>query len=224
MEKVTIPTNWISSMAVVTTPNKIRICLDPKDLNKVVIRPKYQIPTLDELLPKLSKAKVFSTFEATDGFYQLGLDASSSIKTTFWTLFGRYKYLRQLFGINLAPEAFESKLHEKLDGSTGAEVIRDDILVMGYRENDEEANQNHDENLLRLLDRPRKANLHLKSSKMNLRKSEVRFFFKFSVQLITENGLKPNPDKVKVVEEMHCKTKHKPVYCARELFTSLVSS
>ena len=29
---------------------------------------------------------------------------------------------------------------------------RDDILVMGYEENDEEANQDHDENLLRQLD------------------------------------------------------------------------
>ena len=61
VEKVTTPTEWISSMVVVTTPNKIRICLDPKDLNKAVIRPKYQMPTLDELLPKLSKAKVYST-------------------------------------------------------------------------------------------------------------------------------------------------------------------
>ena len=29
VEKVTIPTDWISSMVVVTTPNRIQICLDP---------------------------------------------------------------------------------------------------------------------------------------------------------------------------------------------------
>ena len=69
MEKVAIPTDLISSMVVVTTPNKIRICVDLKDLNKAVIRPKYQLPTLDELLPKLSRAKVFSTLDAKDGFY-----------------------------------------------------------------------------------------------------------------------------------------------------------
>ena len=39
-EKVTIPTGWIRSMVVVSTPSKIRICLEPQDLNKVVIRPK----------------------------------------------------------------------------------------------------------------------------------------------------------------------------------------
>ena len=33
--KETDPTDWISSMVVVAKPNKIRICLDPKDLNKI---------------------------------------------------------------------------------------------------------------------------------------------------------------------------------------------
>ena len=155
------------------------------------------MPTLDELLPKVSKAKAFSTLDAKDGFYLVGLDASSSLRTTFLTPFGGYKYLKLPFGINLAPEEFESKLQEKLNGSPGAEVIRDDILVMGYGKNDEEANQNHDENLLRLLNRARKANLRLNSSKMKLRKSELRFIG----HLMTKNGLKPDPDKVKAVEE-----------------------
>jgi len=198
VEKVTTPTDWISSMVVVTSPTKIRICLDPKDLNKAVIRPKYQMPTLDELLPKLSKAKVFSTLDAKDGFYQVGLDENSSLKTTFWTPFGRYKYLRLPFGINLAPEEFECKLHEKLDGLPGVEVIRDDILVMGFGETEDEANRNHDENLLRLLEQARKANLRLNSSKINLRKSEVRFMG----HLITKEGLQPDPEKVKAVKEM----------------------
>ena len=44
------------------------------------------------------------------------------------------------------------KLHEKLDRLPEVEVFRDDKLVMGYEENDEEANQDHDENLLRQLD------------------------------------------------------------------------
>ena len=47
------PTEWISSLEVATTPNKFRLCLDPKDINKVVICPKYQMPTLEELQPKV---------------------------------------------------------------------------------------------------------------------------------------------------------------------------
>ena len=185
-------------MVVVTTSSKIRIYLDPKHLNTAVIRPKYQLPTLDELLPKLSRAKVFSTLDAKDGFYQVGLDENSSLKTTFWTPFGRYRYRRLPFGINLAPEEFECKLHEKLDGLPSVAVIRDDLLVMGHGYNEEEANQNHDENLVRMLEQARKTNLRLNSSKMNLRKSEVRFMG----HLITKDGLKPNPEKIRAVQEM----------------------
>ena len=66
--KETEPTDWISSMVIVAKPGEIRICLDPKDLNKAVKRPKYQMPMLDEVLPKLSKAQVFTTLDAKDGF------------------------------------------------------------------------------------------------------------------------------------------------------------
>jgi len=43
------PTNWINSMVIVKKPNKLRICLDPKDLNKPIKRPHYPIPTIDDI-------------------------------------------------------------------------------------------------------------------------------------------------------------------------------
>ena len=105
--KETEPTDWISSMVVVAKPGKIRICLDPKDLNEAVKRPKYQMPTLEEVPPKVSKAKVFTTLDAKDGFYQISLDEASSKLTTFWTPFGRHRYLRMPFGVSAALEEFE---------------------------------------------------------------------------------------------------------------------
>ena len=196
--KETAPTEWISNMVVVAKPKKIRICLDPQELNKVIKRPKYQMPTLEELLPKLCKAKIFSTLDAKDGFYQISLDEPSSKLTMFWTPFGHYRYLRMPFGVSLAPEEFEGTLQEKLADLEGVEVIRDDIIVMGFGETQEQAVRNHDENLLKLLERARKVNLRLNSKKMELRKPEV----KFMGHVISNEGLKPDPAKVKAVEEM----------------------
>ena len=198
IQKVTDPTDWISSMVIVSKPGKIRICLDPRDLNKAIQRPKYQMPTLEEILPKLSKAKIFTTLDAKDGFYQIGLDEESSKKTTFWTPFGRYRYLRMPFGISVAPEEFECKLHEKLTGLEGVEILRDDLLVVGYGDTQEEADANHDENLRKLLDRAREVKLKLNSKKMNLKKPQV----KFMGHVISKDGLKPDPDKVNAVENM----------------------
>ena len=196
--KETAPTEWISNMVVVAKPGKIRICLDPQELNKAIQHPKYQMPTLEELLPKLCEAKIFSTLDAKDGFYQISLDETSSKLTTFWTPFGRYRYLRMPFGVSLAPEEFERNLQEKLGDLEGIAVIRDDIIVMGFGETQEQAVHNHDENLLKLLERARKVNLRLNSRKMELKKSEV----KFMGHIISEDGLKPDPAKVEAVEEM----------------------
>lgn len=185
-------------MVVVTKPQKIRICLDPKDLNRAIHRPKLQMPTLEELLSELSKGRIFSSFDAKDGFYQVSLDEESSKLTTFWTPLGRYRYLRMPFGISLAPEVFESRLQECLTDLPGVKVIRDDILVVGYGETDSEALLDHDQNVVRLLERAKQVNLKLNKSKVKLRQAEV----KFMGHVISKDGLKPDPDKVTAIKNM----------------------
>jgi len=57
------------------------------------------------------------------------------------------------FGISRAPEDFESTPQEKLADLEGVEVIRDDIIVMGFGETQEQAVLIHDEKLRKLLER-----------------------------------------------------------------------
>ena len=63
--KVVEPTAWISSLVTVVKPGKLQVCIDPRDLNKAIKRPKYQIPTLDEILPQLANARVFTVVDAS---------------------------------------------------------------------------------------------------------------------------------------------------------------
>ena len=56
------------------------------------------------------------------------------------------------------PEEFKSTLHEQLGDLEGVEVLRDDMLVVGYCDTEDKANKNHDENILRLLKRAREIN------------------------------------------------------------------
>ena len=198
IKKAEEPSEWINSMVVVAKPNEIRICLDHKDLNKAVQRRNFQMPTLEELLSELSKARIFSSFDAKDGFYQVSLDEESSKLTTFWTPLGRYRYLRMPFGISLTPEVFESKLQGCLTDLHGVKVIRDDILVVRYGATDTEAQIDHDRNVALLLERGRQVSLKLNKSKVKLRKTEV----KFMGHLISNEGLKPDPDKVTAIKKM----------------------
>ena len=166
--KVTKPTDWISSEVVVWKGDKVRLCIDPKDLNKALKRSHYPMPTIEEILPELTKVKVFSVADARNGFWQVKLYEPSSYLTTFWTLFGRYRWLRMPFGIATAPEEFQRRQHEVLEGLQGIHNIADDILITGQGETHEEAVQDHDRNLITLLERAREVNLKLNPKKLKL--------------------------------------------------------
>ena len=73
---VTQPTVWLSNMLVKEKPNgKLRICIDPSQtINKTIKRPKYTIPTIEEKLPLLTKAKVF--VDVSEAFHSIVLDES----------------------------------------------------------------------------------------------------------------------------------------------------
>ena len=42
------PTEWVSALAIVEEPKKLRLCLDPKQLNKYVMRQHTCLPTPEE--------------------------------------------------------------------------------------------------------------------------------------------------------------------------------
>ncbi|XP_055623663.1 uncharacterized protein LOC129767070 [Toxorhynchites rutilus septentrionalis] len=113
-------------------------------------RPNLQFVTLDEILPELGKAKVFTTVDAKKGFWHVVLDEPSSKLTTFWTPFGRYRWTRLPFGVAPAPEIFQLKLQEVIQDLKGVECIADDILVYGMGDTMEEALQNHNDCLEKL--------------------------------------------------------------------------
>jgi len=126
---------------------------------------------LNETLPTLSNAHIFSALDAKDRFHQVKLDEQSSYLTTFWTLFGRYRYLRMPFGISSAPEKFQWCMHVICQDLPGIAVITDDILVYGCGSTEEKYRWDHDTNLQRLLQQARDSNLKLKKRKLWLHRA-----------------------------------------------------
>ena len=101
VERVQEPTDWVNSLVAVLKPNgKIRLCIDPKDLNRAIKREQYPMKTIDEVITRMPNAKFFSKLDATQGYWQVELDDDSAKKCTFNTPFGRYRFNRLPFGIS----------------------------------------------------------------------------------------------------------------------------
>jgi len=196
---VTEPTPWINSMVVVPKKNgTLRICLDPRDLNRYVQREHYQLPTIEDIATRLDKARVFTVLDVRSGFWHVELDEQSSLLTTFHTPFGRYRWLRMPFGISSAPEVFQRKMHELIEGLRGIEVVADDFVVIGFGDTTEDAAVDHDKNLSGLLQRCKERNVKLNPDKVQFKQDKVPFIG----HVATKDGLCVDPQKVKAVLEM----------------------
>ena len=88
-----ISPEWLNSFVIVKKPNgSLRICLDPIDLNKEIIRPVCNAQTMDDVVHKLKSAKYFAVFDTSKGFFHIPLDAESKVLTAMLTPFGIYVY------------------------------------------------------------------------------------------------------------------------------------
>ena len=187
------PTEWVSQIVVaVKKSGELRVCIDPKPLNDALRREHYQIPVIDDLLPDLTDARVFTKTDLASAFWHLELDHESSMLTTFATPYGRYRWLRLPFGLSVSSEIFQKRLHQELDGLPGVKCIADDVLIHGTNEAD------HDSNLEAFMSRCQLKGIKLNSQKLEFKCDEVPFHG----HLLTAEGLKPDPEKVRAIVEM----------------------
>ena len=133
---VTEPTEWVSSLTYPCKPNgSLCICLDPRDLNKAIIREHCKAPTLEEISHKLSGATVFSKLDAKDGFWSIHLDTPSLYLTTFNTHKGWYRFLCMSFWLKMSQDVFQMHMDQIADRLPGIIAIHDNICVYGKTQN-----------------------------------------------------------------------------------------
>ena len=88
IREVDEPTDWVSQMTITLKKNNdIMICLHPQALNKALKREVYPLPVIDDVLPGLGNAKVFTKVDLQSSYWHCTLDEESSNMTTFVTPF-----------------------------------------------------------------------------------------------------------------------------------------
>ena len=78
------PTPWVSSVTFPMKPNgEVKICLDPSNFNKAIIREHHKPMTVEEIVPELAGAKVYTKADALKAFLQIHLTQEASLLTMF---------------------------------------------------------------------------------------------------------------------------------------------
>ena len=78
------PTPWVSSVTFPRKPNRdVRVCLDPSNLNKAIIREHHKPMTVEEIAHKLAGATVYTKPDALKAFLQIHLTHEASLLTMF---------------------------------------------------------------------------------------------------------------------------------------------
>ncbi len=143
--------------------------MDLTKLNNAVRRKKFILPSVDHTLCQLGRTKIFTKLNANSGFWQVRLAKKSHQLTTFITPFWRYSFKRLPFGISSAPELFQMRMCQILEGLEGVVCHMDDILIF------ERSSEEHDMRTDAALMKIQNAGLTLNKRSLNLQRQKSSF-------------------------------------------------
>lgn len=180
-----------SPLVVVPKKNgKLRMCVDMRQVNKVVLKDSHPFPSFEQISAKLSGAKYFSKIDLKDAFYHVMLDRESREITTFITHLGPFRFKRLVMGCSAAPEIFQRIMENMLRDIGGHIVMADDILTFGV---DQESEGKITEAILKRLKENR---LELNVEKCEFGRTKLSFLG----HTISADGFKPDPEKLMVLD------------------------
>ena len=210
--KVEGPTPLVSPLVAVPEKNgEVRVCVDMRQANKAVLRERYPIPNVDELLQSLNGANIFSKLNLRSGYHQIEIDEESRSITTFVCQKEHYRYTMLIFGISSASEVYQrvNYITDIARYINGVRNVSDDIIVYGRTQKE------HDEALRQVLQRLRDKNLTLNRDKCEFNRESIPFLG----HILPKNGIEAEKRKIDAIQDTARPT------CAKEVrsFLGLVN-
>ena len=146
----------------------MRMCIDYRQLNKVIIKNSYPLPRIDDLFDQLQGASHFSKIDLRSGYHQLKIRREDIPKTAFKTRYGHYEFLVLPFWLTNAPAAFMDLMNRVFKPYLDKFVVVfiDDILIYS---------KSHVEHLRIVLQTLRTHQLYAKLSKCEFWLNSVSF-------------------------------------------------
>ncbi|KAL0406595.1 UNVERIFIED_CONTAM: hypothetical protein Slati_3973400 [Sesamum latifolium] len=170
------------------------MCIDFRDLNKACPKDYYPLPRIDQLVDSTSGCELLSMMDASQGYHQIMLAPEDHKRVSFITSDGTFCYVAMPFGLKNAGATYQRLVDKIFRPQLGRniEVYVDDMLVKSKKAH------HHVEDLEETFVVLRKYRLKLNPGKCAFRVSGGRFLG----FMVTQRGIKANPDKIKAIMDM----------------------
>lgn len=182
---------------------KFRMVVNYMKLNDKTVDDKFPLPLITDILDQLGRSHYFSVLDLASGYHQLEVAEKDRHKTAFCTESGQYEFKRLPFGLKNAPATFQRCMNfimrDLLKGT--CLIYLDDIIVYSV------SLQEHLDKLGKVFQRLREANLKISLDKCEFLKHSIKYLG----YLVTNQGLRPDPDKVSAIQRIKLPTDQKQI-------------
>ena len=156
-----------------------------------MVKNRYPLPRIDDLLDQLRGARVYSKIDLRTGYHQLRVREIEIPKTTFRTRYRNFEFTVMPFGLTNVPVSFTDFIHMvfKPYFDQFVMVFVDDILIYSQSE------RKHEDHLRIVLQLLRDHQLYVKFSKCKFWLTEVKFLG----HVVSASGVLVDPEKVEAL-------------------------
>ena len=192
---------WAAPCFIIPKKNgQVRLVTDFRKLNKALIRTPFPMPRIAEILHGIQGFAYVTSLDFNMGYYSTRVSKRSSGVLTIILPWGKYQYTRLPFGISTAPDEFQRRMTSIFGDMECARVYLDDVLVITAGDFTQ-----HLKDLRAVLNRVREAGMQVNVGKSNFVATETEYLG----FLLTREGVKPLPAKVKAIQRMQSPTNKK---------------
>ncbi|GFW16315.1 hypothetical protein TNCV_4264801 [Trichonephila clavipes] len=191
-----------------------RMCIDYRKLNQKLVKDKFPLPIIEDVLNTLQEAKVYSTLDLRNGFFHVDVDVDCRKYTSFIVPDGQFEFNKVPFGLSTSPGVFQRYVSSIFRDLTRKGIVisyLDDLVIPAKNE------QEGLEKLKIIFEVAKKYGLEIKFKKYQFLKKKIEF-----LGHIVESGtIKPSPTKTLAVRKFPEPTTIKQVQSFLEAFEKL---
>ncbi|GFX36495.1 transposon Tf2-6 polyprotein [Trichonephila clavipes] len=171
-----------------------RMCIDYRKLNQKLVKDKFPLPIIEDVLDTLQEAKVYSTLDLRNGFFHVDVDEDCRKYTSFIVPDGQFEFNKVPFGLSTSPGVFQRYVSSIFRDLTRKGIVisyLDDLVIPAKNE------QEGLEKLKIIFEVAKKYGLEIKFKKCQFLKKKIEF-----LGHIVESGtIKPSPTKTLAVRK-----------------------